>query len=158
MIILIGTVMIAGHFFLLMVMAQLCAMFLPGMGLPVFLFFSVMSGLWLMRAQTKLEIYFINRHLKKHPHSGWNVMAFAKNNRDMRWQRGAARPTPTEEVDPCEYADLGLEAPDGGGLRGLIKRKALCAQSRLRKRVAPLSTALRQRFQRPGKEHAVPAE
>lgn len=147
MVFLLGILLIGGHFLLLVSVAGLCAAVLPDHGLPVFLIFSVLSAIWLVRAQTKLEIFFINRHLRKHPNSGWSVMAFAENSRQTRWERSQAGTSASDAP-----ADTGESMDEVGGFAAAVIRTADAAVSRAKSVFAALSAALRQRLQRHGQE------
>lgn len=75
MVFLIGTVLVGSHLMFLMLVAKVCSAYLPMGGLTVFLILAVLSGLAMLRIQTLLEKYFIARHIKKRPNSGWKVVA-----------------------------------------------------------------------------------
>lgn len=74
MILLIGIGLIGSHLLFLMVFAQLCSDLFPNSGLVVFLIMAVLSGLAMLHVQTRIEAFFINRHIKKRPDSGWRVV------------------------------------------------------------------------------------
>ncbi|WP_152540593.1 hypothetical protein [Sulfitobacter noctilucicola] len=69
--------MISCHFFLLLGFANTISGISPGLGMPVFMVLSVLSGFFIMRVQARIEIFFIRRHLKRNPTSGWRVLAAA---------------------------------------------------------------------------------
>jgi len=75
MIFLIGTVLVGSHLMFLMFVAKICSALLPVGGLTVFLILAVVSGLGMLRVQTWIESYFIAKHIKKRPNSGWKVVA-----------------------------------------------------------------------------------
>ena len=70
----IGFVMIGGYFGFLVLLARFVEAFLPTAGPFVFFGTAVLVALALMRLQTRMERYFINRHVLKHPKSRWNVV------------------------------------------------------------------------------------
>ena len=75
MILAMGILLIGGHFFVLVGIADICATYIPNFGLVVFLALAALSGFVALRLQTKLEAYFIGKHLRKRPDSGWRVVS-----------------------------------------------------------------------------------
>ncbi len=93
MIVAFGVILIGGHFFLLVGLAHSMSWINPFLGLPVFMGLSVLSGLFILRLQTMLEMFFIRRYLKRNPNSGWNVLIKgdkAKKPAPQPRQQGAA--------------------------------------------------------------------
>lgn len=89
-----GVILIGGHFFLLVGLAHSMAWISPGLGLPIFMLLSVLSGLFILRIQSMLEIFFIRQHLKRNPNSGWNVVALGVD------KKKNAAPKPAREARP----------------------------------------------------------
>lgn len=81
MIIAIGVLLIGGHLLLVMALANVFAASFGNwstLGLMVLMGFAIYSGLWILKFQTWLEGYFIRRHIKRSPNSGWRVVAQPK--------------------------------------------------------------------------------
>ena len=83
MVISIGILMIGGYFGSLVALAHIAETYFPAMGPVVFVSIAVIAALALMRLQTELERFFINRHVLKHPKSRWNVVV-SKGQFDLR--------------------------------------------------------------------------
>jgi len=66
--------MIGGYFSFLVLLAHIVEAYTPSMGPLIFVSIAVLVALALMKLQTQLERFFINRHVLKHPQSKWSVV------------------------------------------------------------------------------------
>lgn len=74
MAVLIGIGLVGSHLMFLILVAQICTDVFPGVGLMVFLVSAILSGFAMLHIQTRLEGFFISRHIKKSPNSPWRVV------------------------------------------------------------------------------------
>lgn len=75
MAVLIGIGLVGSHLMFLILVAQICTDIFPGIGLMVFLIAAILSGFAMLHIQTRLEGFFISRHIRKTPNSPWRVIA-----------------------------------------------------------------------------------
>ena len=74
MVVTLGILLIGGHFLAAASIALLVSVYLPDWGVVVFLICSIWFGAAVLRLQTRLERFFIRKHVAKKPRSWWNVI------------------------------------------------------------------------------------
>lgn len=127
MVFVLGILLIGSHFFLLMGFAHFCATQMSGGGLFVLLGGALLSGLAIIRLQTYLEAFFIRRHLKRNPNSGWGVVV--ANHQKNAAQKNVSVP----------------QTPAGESLLGTLMER-LRIETAPKAEDLPLVTALRERL------------
>ncbi|MFK7838121.1 MAG: hypothetical protein AB8B60_18070 [Sulfitobacter sp.] len=97
MVVALGILLIGSHFFMLIGISYLCSIVLPDWGLIVFLSLALLSGFAMINLQTRLEAFFIRRHLKHNPESGWGVVVVGRNNAKKKRRDAGLDVTPERD-------------------------------------------------------------
>ena len=84
MVISIGFVLLGSHLLFMLILSHVCTAVAPGLGLVLFMVLATLSGLLVVSIQTRIDAFFIRRHQRKNPRSGWRGVA-------LRKPRGAAQ-------------------------------------------------------------------
>lgn len=150
----LGVLLIGSHFLMLIGISYLCAIALPDWGLFIFLALALLSGFAMINVQTRLEAFFIRRHLKRHPNSGWGVVV--PNHKKNTAQKSV--PTPDWDTGPSWLGSL------TGGLRRWAPAKSVgvpgldAAKERVIRRLSRLSGFLRDHLERSGEQGVLRGE
>ena len=74
MVLTLGIVLIGGHFFLVTSVASDLSEHQSGLSFVAFMAFVTLSGYFVTKIQSEIELRLIRRHVRKNPRSGWNVV------------------------------------------------------------------------------------
>ncbi len=77
LVIFIGAALICSHLLIVVLIAQISTLLFPNGAILAFLPLSVLASLLLLKLQNRIEAFFIAKHLKKNPCSGWSVVVYS---------------------------------------------------------------------------------